>query len=309
MLQGYQSVAPQLSKFKPLQTILTFDDFDMGTNGWVDLTPNFTEDNFHPKKSPVNRLKFGPSMLSTNTYRLVGTHGSMHGTYSLKVATRRGSDPYEAPSQRGGFGQAIKRMSVHRPRGQLQFEMWFTYKAEQDRPGLGEDAIRAFGFMFDLQDTEYRFFPAVRYLNAVNGVMKQHWQYSVAADVTDEEWTYGHKGEWHVRGIDPQWFGRRYPDGRTDGFQAIPDSTQKLCFNESDDKINWLYFRFLFDLQNRRYVEMQSGEKTFDMRSLAPTLVRPYERITSLLNPSVWIETDTDRRAFLYLDSVLISCD
>lgn len=298
-----------LAKFQPLPRILSHDDFDTGPNGWVDLTPNFTEPDFDSRDSPVNRKIFGPCMLSSNTYRLVGTHGSMNGTYSLKVATRKAADPYTSPSVSGGFGQAIKRLSVHRPRGLLQFEMWFTYKAEQDRPGLGENDVRAFGFMFDLQDAEYRCFPAVRYLNAVHGEMKQHWQYAVATEVSDEEWTYGHRGEWHVRGIDPQWFGRRYPDGTTDGFRQIPGSEQKLCFNESDDKINWLYFRFLFDMGKRQYVELQSGEKAFDMRGLSPTLVQPYERITSLLNPSVWIETDADRRSFLYLDSVLLSCE
>ncbi len=297
------------AKFQPLPHILSYDDFDTGTNGWVDLTPNFTEEGFRSRPSSINRLNFGPSMLSTNTYRLVGTHGSMSGLYSLKVATRCGADPYTSPFRSGGIGQSIKRLSVYRPRRLLQFEMWFTYKAEQDRPGLGENDVRAFGFMFDVQDGEYRFFPAVRYLNCVGGRMKQHWQYSRATNVSDTQWAHGVENEGHVRGVDPQWFGRRYEDGSTDGFGWVPDGGQKLCFNESDDKINWLYFRFLFDLAKREYVEFQSGEQVFDLAGLQPTLVPPYARITALLNPSLWIESDSARRSFLYVDSTVVSTD
>ncbi len=300
---------PELSRFQPLSHILSHDDFDNGANGWVDLTPNFTEEGFKSPHSPINRLNFGPTMLSSNTYRMVGTHGSMTGIYSLKVTTRKAADPYTEPFHSGGFGQSIKRLSIHRPRRLLQFEMWFTYKAEQDRPGLGEDYVRAFGFMFDLQDEKHRFFPAVRYLNCVNGRMKQYWQYAQAADVSDTDWAHGVENEGHVRGVDPQWFGRRYDDGSTDGFQPVPLGEQKLCFNESDDKINWLYFRFLFDLAKREYVELQSGERIFDLRGYQPTLVRPYARITSLLNPSVWIESDDARRSFLYVDSAVVSTE
>jgi hypothetical protein len=138
--------------------------------------------------------------------------------------------------------------------------------------------------------------------------MKQYWQYARnVTDVSDQEWNWGMSGGWHKSGIDPQWYGRRYQDGATDGFHPIPNGGQKLCFNESDDKLNWMYFRFLVDLKKREYIELQSGEKTFDLRGLKPTIVEPYDRITSLINPSLWIETDTDRRAFFYVDSVCVS--
>ena len=297
---------PSLSRFRPLEDIICYDDFDKGPNGWVDLTPNFKFENFEPRKGPIDLTQWGPVMLSTASFSLVGTHGSMDGIYSLKLSTRPVAGPYEEKPVPGSMGHAIKRLSMHQMKGLIQYEMWFAYKPEQDRIGFSEKDIRAFGVMLDLQDDEYRYMPAIRYVNSVNGELKQFWQYSQAADVTDEEWEYGKKG-WCVRGIDPQWFGKRYADGRTDGFQEVPDGAQKLCYNESDDKINWLYFRFLFDNAKREYVEFQSGDKTFDLRGNQPTLVKPYANISGLFNPVVWIETDTNRRAFMFIDSIVIS--
>ena len=44
---------------------------------------------------------------------------------------------------RGGFAQTLKRLTWQE-RGLVQFEMWFTYKPEADRPGIegaiGEEA-------------------------------------------------------------------------------------------------------------------------------------------------------------------------
>ena len=72
---------------------------------------------------------------------------------------------------------------------------------------------------------------------------------------------------------------------------------------------NWLYFRFLFDMEKREYVELQSCKKTFDLRGIQPTLAPTYANIDDLLNASLWIETDTERRAFLYVDSIVISLE
>ncbi len=297
-----------LSRFSPLKTILCFDDFDRGANGWVDLTPNFRFENFQALKGPVELTRWGPTMLSTASFSRVGTHGSMEGIYSLKLTTRPVAAPFAERPAAGSMGQALKRLTKHIDARRLQFEMWYTYKPEQDRPGFSEKDIRAFGFLWDLQDEEYRFMPALRYVNSINGKLKQCWYYSRALDVMEEQWEYGQKG-WHKVGIDPQWYGRRYLDGHTDGFQEVAGGFQQMCYNESDDKINWLYFRLLFDLKKRQYVELQSGKQTFDLRGLQPTLAERYANIGELLNASVWIETDTDRRAFLFVDSTVISIE
>lgn len=271
--------------------------------------PNYTLDNFGVRNSIVEKTQWGPIMLSSASYRFPGTHGSMDGIYSLKLATRPVANPYEQPPAPGSMSHAIKRLTMHRPPGLIQFEMWYAYTTEQDRSGLSENDIRAFGLCFDMQDAAARNFVGVRYVNSVNGQLKKEWQYMQASDVTDSEWAYDTEGDWCKRGVDPLWYGKRHSDGSTDGFKFIPDSRQELCYNESDDKINWLYLRLTYDMRTKQYVEMQSRDKVFDLRGIAPTHVPPYARIEGLLNPLIWIETDSSRRVFLYVDSVVISMD
>jgi len=299
----------RLDKFQPLNRIVCFDDFDNGLCGWTNLMPNYTLDNFGVRKSIVEKTQWGPIMLSSGTFRFPGTHGSMDGIYSLKLATRPIARSYGMPPAPGSISHAIKRLTMHRKPDKLQFEMWYAYTTEQDRSGLSENDIRAFGICFDMQDQTARNFVGVRYLNAVNGELKKEWQYMHAAEVTDEEWAYDTQGDWCKRGVDPIWYGKRHTDGSADGYRFIPDSRQELCYNESDDKINWLYLRLTYDLKNRQYIEMQSRDRVFDLRGLQPTDVPPYARIEGLLNPLIWVETDTDRRVFLYVDSVVISVD
>lgn len=296
-----------LSKFQPLDHIMTYDDFDNGLCGWVNLMPNYTLDNFGVRNSIIEKTQWGPMMLSSATYRFPGTHGSMNGLYSLKLATRPVASPYEQPPAPGSISHAIKRMTTYRKPGLLQFEMWYAYTTEQDRSGLSENDIRAFGICFDMQDAVARNFVGARYVNSVNGQLKKEWQIMQAADVSDKEWAYGNEGDWCKRGVDPMWYGQRRPDGTADGYAFIPNSRQELCYNESDDKINWLYVRLLYDCEKRMYVELQSRDKVFDLRGQQPSNVPPYARIEGLLNPVVWIETDANRRVFLYIDSIVIS--
>lgn len=299
----------RLDKFQPLKHILCFDDFDNGLCGWTNLMPNYTLDNFGVRDSVVEKTQWGPIMLSSGTFRFSGTHGSMDGIYSLKLATRPVANPYQKPPASGSISHAIKRLTMHRKPNRLQFEMWYAYTTEQDRSGLSENDIRAFGVSFDMQDAKARNFVGVRYVNSVNGELKKEWQVMQANEVSDNDWAYGTDGDWCKRGVDPMWYGRRHPDGRADGYQFVPDSRQELCYNESDDKINWLYLRLTYDLRERRYVELQSRDKVFDLGQFQPTNVPPYARIEGLLNPVIWIENDNDRRVFLFVDSVVISVD
>lgn len=303
------SLPVDLSRFRPLKTVLCYDDFDKGMNGWVDLTPNFRLPAYKPVEGPVLLTRWGPTMLSTASFPLVGTHGSMNGIYSLKLTTRPIAGRFEDPPAAGSMGQALKRLTFPGEFRFAQFEMWYAFKSENDRPGFCDSDVRAIGILWDFQDDAHRFMPAVRYVNSINGQLKQHWYYSRAADgISNRDWEYGNEG-WHKVGIDPQWYGRRYEDGHTDGFQPIPGGAQRLCYNESDDKINWLYLRFLFDMEKREYVELQSCKKTFDLRGIQPTLAPTYANIDDLLNASLWVETDTERRAFLFADSIVISLE
>lgn len=248
-------------------------------------------------------------MLSSATFRFQGTHGSLDGTYSMKLTTRAAAGPYEARPAPGSMGHLIKRLSRPDDITRLQFEMWYAFKAEQDRPGLGESAIRAFGVFFDIQDAQHRYFPGVRYVNSINGAPHKAWWLMKSADVSDAEWAFGNESDWCKRGIDPHWYGRRYEDGTSDSYVPVPGGRQELIYNETDGKMNWMYLRLLLDVRDRRYVELQSGDQTIDLRELAPTLASPYERIHNLINPVIFVETDTDRRVFLFVDSVLVSVE
>lgn len=254
-------------------------------------------------------------MLSTATFRYPGSHGSMSGQYSLKISTRNVCSPYASMPAPGSMGHGIKRISFFQRGKYLQFETWFAYTAEQDTcenggplPGLHENSVRSFGFGFDLQERGgKRRFAGVRYLNAVDGKMMQKWQMIWPWAKDDKAWAYDTEGDWCVKGVDPFWNGKRYPDGRHEGFIDVPDGHQELCYNETDCKLNWQYFRLLIDTEKYEYVEMQCQDKVMDLGRHPIYGVEPYARIEGLMNPLAWVETDAPRRAFLYLDSVVVS--
>lgn len=305
-----------LSRFQPLKRVLIHDVFNTGYNGWMEIMPNFCyPPNFDQSPSIVAKHKWPAAMLSTATFRYPGSHGSMSGQYSLKVSTRPVANPYCEPPAPGSLGQAIKRISFHHlKRKYLQFEMWFAYTAEQDKmdgegdmPGLHESSIRAFGAGWDLQERGNRYFAGVRYLNSVDGKLQKKWQFIYPSAKDDKEWAYGTEGDWCIKGVDPFWNGRRYPDGRHDGFLDVENGYQQLCYNETDCKINWQYFRLLIDTEKREYIEMQCQDKIFDLKHHPICAGDPYERIDGLMNPLVWVETDTNRRVFLFVDSIVIS--
>ncbi|HUV06967.1 MAG TPA: DUF6772 family protein [Spirochaetia bacterium] len=309
-----------LKLYNPLLEILFCDDFDNGLNGWTAYAPNLQQDvmEYYPAQQRFTQV--GPPMLSTMTYGLVGTYGSPAGTYSMKIATRPIAAPPDEMPVRGSTGQALKRFTLPR-RQLLKFEMIFGIKVEQDRPGIGETDFRAFAFFWDIQDEQARYFIGVRYMNAAAGKLQQRWQYFKASEGRDEDWGEmgesavgldpGQKGARHKtfikRGIDAHFSGKRTRDGGGEGFQDVPGGKQELCWNETNDKLNWHHFSLLIDTERREYVELRCADRVFDLRGLEPTLVEPYPRIRALLNSNVHVETDTNRRAFMYVDSAVLS--
>lgn len=300
----------QLSRFRPLDNVIVFDDFDAGFNGWMDLTPNYVYDDYDSFPSVVDLSSWAPTMLSSAPMRFAASHGSMEGTYSLKLTTAPHAAPHTQPPADGSMGIALKRLSRYGNPRLIQIEAWYSYTVTQDRPGHGEEAIRAFGFYFDIQDSEYRYMPGVRYLNSMDGELVKRWQYwKLSEGVTPEQWSFGVENPWCRPGIDNLWYGQRYTDGSSDGYQWVPDGQQDLLYNESPDKVNWLYFRLTVDVEKRQYVELQSMDKIFDLRSISPTLVSRYGSIDNLINPIFYVETDTDRSVNLFLDSVVYSTE
>lgn len=298
----------QLERFHPLERVVSFDDFDTGFNGWMDLTPNFVYENYESFNSAVDLTSWAPCMLSSAPMRFAASNGSMEGTYSLKLTTAGSAAPHTEPPADGSMGVAVKRLSRFGNPSLIQTEAWYAYTPVQDRVGIGEEDIRAFGFYFDIQDSGHRYMPGVRYVNSLDGQLVKRWQYWNATDgITHADWNFGVEDGWCAPGIDNLWYGRRYDDGSSDGYQWVPDGQQELLYNESPDKLNWLYFRLLVDVDKREYVELQSMDRTFDLRGIQPTLADRYRSIDNLINPIFYVETDTDRPVNLYLDSVLYS--
>jgi len=298
----------QLSRFNPLDRVIAYDDFDRGFNGWMDLTPNYVYEGYESFPSVVDLSSWAPLMLSSAPMRFAASHGSMEGTYSLKLTTAPKAAPSTQPPAAGSMGVAVKRLSRFGDPRLIQIETWYAYTPTQDREGHGEEDIRAFGFYFDIQDSEHRYMPGVRYVNSLDGQLVKRWQYwKLSEGVTPEQWSFGVENAWCQPGVDNLWYGQRYEDGSADGYQWVPGGEQELLYNESPDKINWLYLRLTVDVEAREYVELQSMDQVFDLRGISPTLAPKYKSIDNLINPIFYVETDTDRSVNFFLDSVVYS--
>ncbi len=271
---------PRLSKFDPLSRILFFDDFNHGMSGWTMLVGNYTESltRRHP-----GYVGFVAPMISNLTHWDTGSHGALDGAYALKLATR---------PVRGAQSVALKRLTF--PKAcLLQMECWFTFKPEATELKLSELDVRSFGFAFDFQDDKRRVLPQFRYLNAFEGKPVNQWQYKAKTidfrDVGEKTVTMYHYGE--------------------ENWNDIPNGHQLLCYNELPTKINWHYLRVAFDVRTMRYTRLECNDHAFDVGGLSGITHDAMPNLSNLLNVIPFIETDEDKRAFLYLDSVLLSGD
>lgn len=276
---------PALSRFDPLARILYYDDFDQGLSGWSQLIGNYehTLDSVLPDYADLR-----PPMLSNLTMWDTGTAGSMSGDYALKLATRR---------RAGSLGVAIKRQTF-RQRGKLQLETYVSYKPEASELRLSANDVRAFGILFDLQDgkdAELRWMPHVRYLNAENGQRVGKWQFKPQTRAFHK---IGESGETvsHFH-LGPE------------GWHDVPNGAQTLCYNEIATKMNWSYIKINIDLQARRFTGFQCDDHIFDASQMKAIEIPAMPNLFCMLNAGFWVETDADKAAFLYVDSVLLSAE
>lgn len=271
---------PKLSRFDPLPRIIHFDDFDEGLCGWTQLVGNYegSLDTILP-----GFRDFVPPMLSNSPMWDTGTAGAFDGNYAMKLATI---------PKAGAMSVGIKRITF-RAAGLLQMETYFTFKPEATELQLSELDVRAFGFLFDLQDNRNRVMPHVRYVNAMNGKPVQKWQYKshleTAHQIGDSGKTRSH---FHLG-----------PDGWTD----LPGGEQKFCYNEIATKQNWHYLMVQFDLASMSFVKFVVNDHEFDASKMEPMRMPAWPNLWCMLNPCFFIETDVDKRAFLLIDSVLLS--
>jgi hypothetical protein len=287
---------PRLSRFDPLDRILVADDFDDGINGWSTLIGNY-EGDLGTMLPGYRDLR--PAMLSNLTMWDTGSAGSIDGTYALKLATR---------PKRGHTAVNIKRVTW-RHVGLVQLECYLAYKPEARDLALGELDVRAFGLLFDIQDDEARWMPHLRFLNALEGkpaagsatqqdsldAPEGRWQYKRE---TERVTAIGGSGKtvshWHLS-----------PNGWLD----VPNGSQVLPYNEIATKVNWSYLRVLIDTRLRSFVEFQCNDKVFDGSELGVIRLPPMPNLRSMLNVGFFVQTDVDKRAFLLLDSVVLSTD
>ncbi|MDE2819704.1 MAG: hypothetical protein OXI40_08245 [Chloroflexota bacterium] len=274
---------PRLSRFDPLERVFFYDDFDEGIRGWSELIGNYE----HSLDSMLPEYKdMRPPMLSNLTMWDTGTAGSMEGSYALKLATR---------ARAGSLATSIKRQTF-RKRGQIQLECYFTFKPEASELRLSLDDVRAFGVLFDLQDgmnPEYRWMPHLRYLNAVDDEMINRWQVK------------GQTRPFHNIGDSGETVSHFHLGPENWDFVDCP--AQTLCYNEIATKMNWHYLKVKVDLAERRFIGFQCNDLTYTGEALQHISIPAMPNLNCMLNTAFWVETNRDKRAFLYLDSVLLS--
>ena len=259
---------PQLSKFQPLERILLYDHFDYGLSGWTEVLGDY-EDRLENVTQYPELMDSRPPMLSTATMHDSGSAGAFSGTYSMKVATR----PRESH-----VAKALRRLTFRR-KSRLQCELYFTFKPEASEIKLSELDLRAFGVSYDLQDERRREWPSVRFLNAQGKNRIERWQY--------------HAG------------GTRAP--HLDGWKEVPKGHQQLCYYETATKQNWHYLRWLIDLSGSRYLELQCNDLSWDLSGSGIPSVPKNPNLRTLMNLGFFVEANTDKRCFFYIDSVLLS--
>ena len=269
---------PQLSRFSPLSRIFYYDDFDEGLNGWTSLIGNYEGD--LDNMLPGYRQLTTP-MLSNLSFWDNGTHGSMDGTYAMKIATRPKS---------GAQNVAIKRITYLEP-CPIQVEFFFTFKPEASSRELLDTDLRSVGLLLDLQNDEHRIMPHLRYLNAYEGERVERWQYKQKT-VPFEKFSGKTVSHYHL--ADRDW-------------QPLGPDRQVLCYNEIPTKVNWQYAKVGFDLRTMRYTHFQCNDIRYDMSDAGALEIGAMPNLRGMLNVAFFVESDADRRCSLYLDSVLVS--
>lgn len=275
---------PRLSRFEPLERILFYDDFDNGMSGWSQLIGNYehTLDSILPDYHDLR-----PPQLSNLTMWDTGTAGSMEGSYALKIPTR---------PKRDSMGVAIKRQTF-RHYGKFQLEAYVCFKPEASELRLLATDVRAFGVGFDIQDGYHRgrarWMPHLRYLNAVDGERIGKFQTKPQTRSVND---IGNTGE----------MVSHFHLGK-EGWVDVPNSHLLTMYNEIATKMNWSYIKIGVDLETQQFTGFQFDDNVFPADGMTVISLPPFRNAFSMLNTFFWVEADTDKRAFLYVDSVLLS--
>ena len=228
----------------------------------------------------------------------------MDGVYALKLATR---------PRINHMNFLIKRLTYAK-RGLVQFETYFTYKAEavfgdlfkgpKQWDGNYHPSEAMFGDFTISNDVNEgpegkRYHCALRYMNTdFEGNFVQKWFYKTSLHPTTKMQLEGMPTPKDYHTVDPN------------DWEEVPGGHFDLCFNEVPTKINWHYLRWQFDTNTRRNVELQVNDYIMDLRDIpVPIYDHKYSGCNRLLNFCIDVRTHMPVRNFLFLDSVLASVD
>jgi len=289
LLQALRLADPKLSRFDPLRRIIAFDDFDRGYCGWTQLVGNYE----HSLDAMLpGYAQHTQAMLSTLPTWDFGSHGSVDGSYALKLATR---------PRTGAQNVTLKRLTF-RERGPIRVEFYFTFKPEASEMRLSETDVRSIGFLYDLQGGDQdeggaadRVMPHLRFLNALDGEHLQKWQFKRRTR------------SFHPIGSDAKTVSHYHLS--PEDWEDLPGGHQKLCYNEIPTKVNWHYACLDFDLATMRATAFRCNDRHFDLAGFESIRIPAMRNLWCMLNLCFFVETDVDKRAFLFLDSVCLSGD
>jgi hypothetical protein len=288
LARALQQQNPALGRFDPLPRIIAFDDFDRGLCGWTQLVGNYEHD--LDSMLPGYSQHTSP-MLSTLSHWDAGSHGGVDGSYALKIASR---------ARAGSQNVTIKRLTFRKP-GPIRLEAYFTFKPEATELRLSETDVRSFGLLFDLQVGDQagpggqRVMPHLRFLNAKNGEHLQKWQFKRQTMPVHSIGTEGKTVSHHHLA--------------DEGWEDLAGGEQRLCYNEIPTKVNWHYLCFDFDLATMQCTGFRCNDRVFDMSGFDSLRLPAMRNLWCMLNIAFFIESDTDKRSFGYLDSVCLSGD
>lgn len=137
--------------------------------------------------------------------------------------------------------------------------------------------------------------PHLQYLNAIDGSAQGRWQFKQQSPTFRDIGASGKKvSHFHLG---------------EEGWQDVPGGNQLLCYNEIASKKNWHYLRVGFDLKDMRFTEFQCNDHHFDVSQLEPMSMQAMANLWCMLNVVFFARAGNDKRAFLYLDSVLLSAE
>jgi hypothetical protein len=71
--------------------------------------------------------------------------------------------------------------------------------------------------------------------------------------------------------------------------------------------MNWHYLKVCLDLDSRRFLSFRCNDVEYAGDALRAIEIPAMPNLACMLNVAFWVEADVDKRAFLYVDSVLLS--